>query len=108
MSIIIADLLKMEKLNIPKTILKNQYEDLIGQILFIYPYEMEAKQVPSSDEEGNTHTKTLEVNQTKLGRLLSIKDGVCKFQRKNGSTFRIDSRDIKSMELFLSKNYRAN
>ena len=100
MAVTIADLIKMEKLNIPKTILSNDYEALIGKIVLIYSYELE-----SSDEEGNT--RTIEANQSQMGRLLSIKDNICKFQRKDGSTFRIDIRDIREMKLFISKNYRA-
>jgi len=107
MAVTIADLITNEKLNIPKTILKNKYEDLIGKIVFVYPYELEGKELPSVDEEGKPSMKTTPI-RPKLARLLSIQDNICRFENKDGSKFRIDRRDIKSMELFKSANYRAH
>ena len=105
MAVTIADLITNEKLNIPKTILKNKYEGLIGKIVFVYPYELEGKELPSVDEEGKPSMKTTPI-RPKLARLLSIKYNICTFGNKDGSKSRIDRGDIKEMKLFISANYR--
>jgi hypothetical protein len=106
MSFTVADLVKNETLSIPKTIVPNKFEEFIGKIVFIYPFELEGKEIPSVDKDGTLGMKTTPI-RSKLGRLLSIKDNVCKFENKDGRTFRIDRRDIKNMELFKSANYRT-
>jgi hypothetical protein len=83
---------RLNGIDIPKKVLGNEWDELVGHLVFIEQYA-EGIEVPY----WNT-----------MGRLLSISpEGMLKFDRKNGSTYRIHVDDIKSMRQFVSKS-RAN
>ena len=105
MAITIADLIKMEKLSIPrnvklngidvpKKVLSEKWDELVGKICFINQFPIDGIIVPYE----NT-----------MGRLISISPkGDCRFERKNGSKFSVHVDDIKELKLFISKNYHQN
>jgi hypothetical protein len=83
--------LLLNGVQVPREVLNKGYDELVGDIVFIEQYTEVERDLG-------------------LGRLLQIAPtGICKFQRKDGSSFKVDIRDIKSMKRFISKdNYRGN
>ena len=63
-----------------------RFDELVGRIVVITPYNEE-------------------VDQTEIGRLLTTRDGICKFERKDRTTFSMAEEDIKKIEIFKSINY---
>ena len=85
---------KLNGIDVPKKILGNKWDELVGRILIIEQFAIEGIDVPY---------------ENKMGRLLSISPkGDCRFERKNGSKFSVHVDDIKELKLFISKNYHQN
>lgn len=85
--ITIADLNKNgEILYLPKT-LDHEYARFMGKIVFVDIYGPEG------------------VNR-ELGRLIECSGSILIFKKKDGSTFKVDERDVKNIILFLSNKHR--
>ena len=82
MSTTIGDLCKIE---LPKD---SRFDKFVGYIVRIIPYDEETDKI-------------------EYGRLLSTKNGVCKFERRDRTTFKIDGADINEIEIFLSRKYEG-
>lgn len=82
MAATIGDLCKIE---LPKD---SRFDRFVGSIVIITPYNEETDKI-------------------EYGRLLSTKNGICKFERRDRTTFKIDEADIKDIHLFRSKNYNG-
>ena len=77
---------------VPREVFKRGYDELVGSVVRIWQ-----------------HTEIDRELDVGIGRLVSISPkGICKFTRKNGSSFKIDMQDIRDMRLFVSNNYQGN
>jgi hypothetical protein len=84
--------LLLNGIDIPKTVLGNHWDELVGSVVRIWQ-----------------HTEIDRDLDVGIGRLVSISPkGICKFTRKNGSSFKIDLQDIRDMRCFISKNYQGS
>ena len=68
--------------------LLSRFEEYVGKIVKIIPHN-------------------LETDKIEYGQLISTRNNVCKFKRKDRTTFKIDEQDMKIIEILKSPNYKG-